>query len=267
VTHPPGPSFNVSIPNAARMYNFWLGGKDHYEADRKAAGEVMERLPDVVGGCRDNREFLKRVVRYLTAEAGIRQFIDIGTGLPTMENVHEVAQGVAPESRIVYVDYDPIVVMHAQALLATSQTVTVVHGDICKPEDIFLAPELTKLINFSQPVAILLFAILHFIPDEEGPARIAAALKEAMAPGSYLAISHATGDEVSTDDSSAAREVYARASAPMVPRSRGDVSKFFDGLNLLDPGLVDINHWPTVQEATVPRPRALFYGGVAVKQN
>jgi hypothetical protein len=161
-----GPPFDVTVPNAARIYDFMLGGKDNFHADRDAAARLLKVLPGSARACRDSRQFLQRAVRYL-ARAGIRQFIDIGSGLPTAGNVHQVAHEADPDARVAYADYDPIVLAHAKALLATSPAVTVIDGDLRKPGDILAHPGLTRLIDFRQPVAVLLAAVLHFMADDE----------------------------------------------------------------------------------------------------
>lgn len=252
--------FDVSVPNVARMYDYMLGGKDNFEADRAAAEELRKWLPDVVTTCRQNRKFLKRAVTYLAGECGIRQFIDIGAGLPTVENTHEVAQAVAPGVRVVYVDYDPVVLGHATAMLATEPDVIAVRGDLRNPASIFGSVAVGDLIDFTQPVAILLVAVLHFIRDTEDPYGLVGLLKAAMAPGSYMVISHATADNVSPEDKTAGLEVYEHASENVEPRSYGDVLKFFAGMELVEPGLVGISQW---RPDGMKSKRELVYGGVA----
>jgi O-methyltransferase involved in polyketide biosynthesis len=257
------PRFDTTVPNVARIYDYFLGGKDNYAADREAAAKIRELIPDAAIACRENRKFLQRVVRYL-AEAGIRQFIDIGTGLPTRGNVHEIAQKHAPGACVVYVDYDPVVVSHATAFLA-GDNVTAIRGDLRSPEEILSNPDLTKLIDLSEPVAILLIAVLHFIKDDEDPPGFLKTLKQAMAPGSYLAISHITGDQIAKEDSLAAQDIYTNASAPVVPRTHEEIIQFFDHLMLINPGLVNISKWPAELSVHGSTSRQLFYGGIAVK--
>ena len=272
------PLVNTSIPNVARIYDYLLGGKDNFAADRDAADELLALMPDARTACHQNRVFLQRAVRFLAREAGIRQFIDIGTGLPAQGNVHEIAQQTAPDARVVYVDYDPMVVSHAQALLATAPTVTVINGDLRHPGKILADPSLHKLIDFTQPVAILLVAILHFIADDEHPYQIADILKAAMPPGSYLVLSHITSDEVSEETSRKAQAVYDRATAPVCPRSHGAIRRFFDGLETgFEPGVTDVSRpqaWaprmPCEPELTHPivfEGRALIYAGIGRKQH
>jgi hypothetical protein len=190
----PPDGIDTRAPNPARIYDYLLGGKDHYPADRQAAEAVLAVAPQAREGARENRAFLQRAVRYL-AEAGVRQFLDIGTGLPTQGNVHQVAQAVMPEARVVYVDHDPVVHTHANALLTNNSPTTVaVIGDLREPEAILDHPEVRRLLDFTRPIAVLLVAVLHFIRDAEDPAGIVTRLRDAMAPGSYLVVSHATGD-------------------------------------------------------------------------
>jgi hypothetical protein len=262
----PGPKFDVSVPNVARIYDYMLGGKDNYQADRDAAEQLIKVLPEAELACRQNRRFLERVVRFLVSDRGIRQIIDIGTGLPTQGNVHQVAQEEAPATRVVYADYDRVVVRHAEALLARNERVAVVHADLRTPRELLTHRDLGKLIDFSQPVAILILATLHFITDDERPDEIIRLLRSTMARGSYLALSHITAEDVHPDDSKSAQAVYASASAPAIPRAREEIARFFDELELVPPGLVNINTWPAAQVRYIPETsKLLMYGGVARK--
>lgn len=254
--------FDVTVANVARIYDYLLGGKDNYEADRTAAEELQRVLPGIVQACRENREFLIRVVRFLAGEAGIRQFIDIGTGLPTMGNVHEIAQAVRAESRIVYVDYDPVVVRHAEALLTRNERVAVIQSDLRTPRELLTHPGIRAMIDFSQPVAILILATLHFLTDAEHPYEITGLLRATMAPGSYMAISHATQDAVTREQELDGLAVYEKASAPVVPRHYGQVLGFFDGMTLVTPGVVNICQWRSRKRKPGHQ---LIYGGVARK--
>jgi O-methyltransferase involved in polyketide biosynthesis len=255
---------DTSMPNAARIYDYLLGGKDNFQADRDAAWEILRQVPNSAVACRDNRAFLGRAVHYLAAEKGIRQFINIGCGLPTARNVHEIAQPASPGARVVYADYDPVVITHARAILEPrSSGLLAVEADLRAPGQITGDPGVRALIDFSQPVAILLFAVLHFLPGTDQPYEMARYLTHAMAPGSYLALSHITDEQVPQASSRAAQQVYQRASAPAVPRSRQAITRFFDGLELAVPGVADINLWP-VRSARPATPLAL-YGGVARK--
>jgi O-methyltransferase involved in polyketide biosynthesis len=258
---PGAPAFDTTVPNVARIYDFMLGGKDNFAADRAAAEKLAGQVPHCALAARQNRDFLGRVVRVL-AEAGIRQFLDIGSGLPTQSNVHEIAQAAAPGAHVVYADYDPVVVTHAMALLENgSQGVMVIKGDVRDPEKCL--GEAQRLLDFSEPVAVLLLAVLHFLTDDDQPHAVVRGLAEALAPGSAVAISHVTGEGTDPDKDQAAREVYRAASAPAVPRSRQDITRFFDGLQLMDPGVTDINRWPT-KAPGAPAPLS-FYGGAAIK--
>jgi O-methyltransferase involved in polyketide biosynthesis len=253
---------DMSVPNVARIYDFMLGGKDNFAADRQAAERVMREIPHSALACRQNRDFLGRAVRVL-ADRGIRQFIDIGSGLPTRDNVHQIVQRAYPGARVAYVDYDHIVVAHARALLEKgSPGVLVLQGDVREPGKII--SDAKGLIDFSEPVAVLLFAILHFLTDADDPHAIVASLAGHLAPGSAVAISHLTGEGTEPDKGLAAQQVYQGASAPAVPRSREDITQFFDGLELIDPGMTDINLWPA--RSLEPATPLTFYGGVARKR-
>ena len=232
-----------NTPNVARVYDYWLAGKDNFQIDRDFAEKIIAIEPSAPYMARQNRGFLGRVVRFLTKEAGIRQFIDIGTGLPTQQNVHQVAQDVAPDARIVYVDSDEVVRIHARALLGDNTNVTAIRADFRDPEAVLSHPDVHRLIDFDQPVALLLLAILHFIPDGDDPLGIIRRYHDAMAPGSHLAISCSTRD---ADPERAAKIIneYRKASAPAVLRGGAEILRFFDGFRLLDPGrLVYTPEW------------------------
>jgi len=254
---------DVTVPNVARIYDYILGGKDNFEADRAAAAQILAVIPGGSGPARMNRAFLGRVVHFLAADRGIRQFLDIGSGLPTASNVHEIAQAADPDARVVYVDNDPVVVLHAQAILEDrAKGVAAVRGDLRDPASITASPRVRELIDFSQPVAVLMFAVLHFVPDADDPRALLARFRDVIAPGSALALSHVTDENLDEEASQAGRAVYQGASAPIVPRSRAQIEGFFDGLDLLPPGVAGISHWPEPDPgAAVP----LFYGGVALK--
>jgi hypothetical protein len=248
---------DTGTPHPARMYDYFLGGKDNFPADRKAADMLLAVAPEARDLARQNRAFLQRAVRFLAGEAGIRQFIDIGTGIPTQGNVHEVAHALAPDARVVYVDNDPIVLTHSRALLAGHNT-TIVQGDLREPDAILDQPAVWQVIDFDQPVAILLVAILHFIKDEEGPDRIVARLRDAMAPGSYLVVSHGTGD-FNPDATPTAARAYGRSASQLSPRTHAEVLRYFDGLELLEPGLVPVSMWRP--DGDIPETKGV-YGGV-----
>jgi O-methyltransferase involved in polyketide biosynthesis len=252
------------VPNVARIYDYLLGGKDHFAADREAAEQLIRAIPDVAMFARQNREFLGRVVRYLAREAGIRQFIDIGTGLPTQGNVHQVAHDVDPGVRVVYVDHDPVVISHARALLAQHEpNVAAISGDLRDPAQILADPELRSLISPDEPVAVLLIAVMHFLPDADGPAAITDALMSAVPPGSYLALSHITAENVPAEANDQAKAVYDSATAQPHPRTRDELTRLFNGLQIVDPGVVDVAAW----HADPPSGRTLAYGGVGRKES
>ena len=242
---------DLKTPNVARMYDYLLGGKDNFAADREAVAEVVRCAPDTPFMARQNRAFLRRAVRFL-AEAGIRQFIDIGSGLPTQGNVHEIAHHVAPCAHVVYVDVEPIVLTHGRALLAHTPGVAVIRGDARDADDILNDPELGSLIDFDQPIAVLMLAVLHFIGDVDDPARIVARLRASMAPGSYLAISHVTADFDADRRVRDAGAVYEKATYQITLRSRAEVTRLFDGFKLLDPGLTTLSLWRPDPGSTVP---------------
>ncbi|WP_243719553.1 SAM-dependent methyltransferase [Actinomadura sp. KC06] len=255
--------FDVDTPNAARMYDYYLGGKDNYPADREAAEKIMALGPsrDI---CVANRRFLGRAVR-LAAREGIRQFLDLGTGLPTRENVHEVAQREAPGAHVVYVDYDPVVLAHARALKAIDATTTVVQEDVRKPREILDHPEVLGLIDFSEPVAVLFVAVLHCLTDDEDPWGVVRTFAERMAPGSHLIVSHLT-DDAHPDVGAAAREVYDAATAPLIHRGHAAISRFFDGFEVLEPGVTAVNEWRPEGDLDRERPGGeWFYVGVGRK--
>ncbi|WP_188196683.1 SAM-dependent methyltransferase [Nonomuraea sp. SYSU D8015] len=231
VTVPSG--IDPNRPNVARVYDYFLGGRDNFEADRAVADEILEQTPEVRDTTRANRELLGRVVRYLVKQ-GIRQFIDLGSGLPTQENVHQVAQAAVADARVVYIDYDPVVLCHGRALLATNPNTVVVRADLREPGTILEHPEVRALIDFTKPTAVLAFAVLHFLEDEQAYA-VGNTLMDACPAGSYLAVSHV----LDTDAAQKGRDIYARrnANANLVPRSREQIRRFFDGLVLVDPDL------------------------------
>jgi S-adenosyl methyltransferase len=259
---------DTSKPHPARMYDAYLGGKDNYAADREAVRQILRTFPEVRGMARANRAFMQRAVRFLVGEAGIRQIIDIGTGIPTAGNVHEVAAEVADGVRVAYVDNDPIVHAHANALLTGSGSTSIVLADLRDPASILDDPRLRQLIDFGQPVGLLLVAIMHFITDADEPARIIATLREALPEGSYLVLSHGTTDFHPTDVSSQASSLYDHATAPLVLRGFQQVSSFFEGFRLVEPGLVQAPLWRP--EGKPPRPRDLakigMYAGVGRRE-
>ncbi|GII85126.1 hypothetical protein Ssi03_31160 [Sphaerisporangium siamense] len=258
-----GPGFDPNTPNAARMYDYFLGGKDNLPADRDAADKVLKFVPEIPIGIRENRAFLIRAVRFL-AEQGIRQFLDIGAGLPTQRNVHQVAAEHAPGSRTVYVDNDPQVLVHARALLQDSPQVLVVEGDLRRPDEILADPALRRHLDLGEPVAVLLLAIVHFIRDSEDPAGVIAKIRGALPPGSYMAISHVAVDE-RPQAAPGVERVYSGASAPFVARMSREIEPFFDGLELVEPGIVNLHQWRSDSPVVAPeldRIGAYFLCGV-----
>jgi O-methyltransferase involved in polyketide biosynthesis len=236
------PDLDTNVANAARMWNYWIGGKDNFLADRQAGDQVLEAMPALPLVARSLRRFLTTTVDELTA-AGVRQFLDIGTGLPTADNTHDVAQRAAPESRIVYVDHDPVVIRHAQALLTSSPEgkTDYIQADLRDWETISAAAQRT--LDFSQPVAVLLIAVVHFILDEEDPHQMVSRIMADLAPGSYLAIAHAASD-IDADTAAAMASSYnATSSLTITPRDRATVARFFDGLEMTGPGLLPLAEW------------------------
>jgi SAM-dependent methyltransferase len=262
---PESSAINPAVPHPARVYDYWLGGKDNYKADREAAAEAVKIFPKTVESARSCRAFLSRVVTYLTAEAGIRQFLDLGSGLPSARNVHEVAQSIAPDSRVVYVDHDPVVMMHARALLRGSRrgATGYIEADLRRPEGILA--KAAETLDFGQPVAVLLLAVLHFVTDAQDPAGIIRALMDAAAPGSYLAIGHPTDDLYPELRVFAARMSELNPDIPATLRSRRQVRDLFAGLDLVEPGVVQISRWRP-ESGPEASAAAALWGGVARKQ-
>jgi SAM-dependent methyltransferase len=225
------------------MYDYYLGGKDNFEADRMAAEEIVRLVPAIRTQAIENRKFLRLAVRYLTVEAGIDQFLDIGVGLPTQGAVHKVAHEANPEARVAYVDYDPVVVLHGNALLTEADRSVVVKADVRQPGAILGDPVVSAHLDFSRPVAVTLLAVMHFISDEDDPYGIVAALRDALAPGSFLVLGHVSRDNVPADLAERVIKMYEQASEPLTPRSKDQVTRFFDGFKLVDPGITHENDW------------------------
>ena len=262
---PPPDGIDTTRPNVARIYDYLLGGKDNFAVDREAAKRLVDAIPDVAAIARDNRSFLGRVVRYLAIDGDIRQFLDLGSGLPTQANVHELAQGVAPDARVVYVDNDPVVASHGKALLASSGQVGMVFGDLRDPASILRHPDVLGLLDLAQPVAVLCTSTLHFIGDGAEPHRIMAEYRDHLAPGSYLAITHGTLEDDPAGEGEAAEGVYRQASAQLHVRTLPDVLRFFDGFELVEPGLAWIAEWrPEPGTAPIGRQHSMR-GGVGRK--
>jgi hypothetical protein len=260
---------DTTVAHAARVYDWLSGGVDNFEVDRQAAIQASADMPGGLHGVkanvRANRDFLGRAVRWLAGEAGVRQFLDIGTGIPSTDTVHGIAQQVAPASRIVYVDYDPIVLAHAHTLLnsTTEGATAFVNGDLRDPQDILLRAEAT--LDLGQPVAVVLVAVLHFIEDEDNPYGIVKQLMDATAPGSYLTISHGAADVDADNMALLAKRLSERSLETFVWRTREQVTRFFAGLELIDPGVVPVDHWHT-DPASPPCDQLVpLYGAIARK--
>jgi hypothetical protein len=256
---------NTAVPHSARIYDFLLGGKDNFEADRAAAAAIVESSPNLPTSMRANRQYMARVAHVLAAERGIRQFLDIGTGLPTSPNLHEVVQRVAPESRVVYVDNDPIVLVHARALLTTApEGVTAyVDADLRDVRAILEADAVRETLDFSRPVAVSLIAVLQFVTDEDEARRIIAALMAPLSSGSVLAISTVTAHN---SEAVAGAEAYIARGIPAKARTDEELAGLFGGLELLEPGVVLVNRWrPEPGSALVNDDHVLMSGAVAVK--
>ena len=233
---------DMTVPSVARVYDLFLGGKDNFAVDRELALRILRQAPETPDVAYANRRFLGRAVEFL-ARAGIRQFLDLGTGLPSQNNVHEVAQRIHPDARVVYVDNDPMVVAHARALLAGGDFTAVVHADIREPERILAHPVVQKMIDFSEPVALMCVAVLHFVSDEQDPWYVVSALTERLSPGSYLAVSHGAFGGHPAEVAAGYGDEYKNSSAPVTLRDRDAIARFFDGFDLVDPGLVPAPEW------------------------
>jgi hypothetical protein len=260
----PPPDIDISVAHVARVYDYWLGGKTNFTPDQVAARAAMRAAPHVAEGVRGNRAFLARAVRYLVGRAGVRQFLDIGTGIPAADNTHEVAQAMARECRVVYVDNDPIVLSHARALLTsgTKGATAYLDEDLRNVGEIIHAAAGT--LDFTEPVAVMLIGILQCIPDEDDPAGIIKLLMDAVPPGSYLAISHPASDIDVVGIRNLAYQLHERMSMELRFRSRAEVAALFDGLELVEPGLVRVPEWRPDSDADLANP-ATVWGGVARK--
>jgi S-adenosyl methyltransferase len=261
---PIAPKVDVTVAHISRVYDYWLGGKDNFAADRIAAERVIAAYPDIVRSARGNRAFLGRAVRYLVREAGVRQFLDIGTGLPAADNTHEVAQSEAPECRVVYVDNDPVVLSHAKALLASGPdgVTAYVDADLRDPETILAAA--ADVLDFSRPVAVMLVAILQHIGDQDDPYGIVARLVAAVPPGSYLALSHPARDIHATAMAEIADRMNKLVAEKVTFRTQAEVLRFFDGLELVEPGVVPVPRWRPAAYLDAASP-TVMWGGVGRK--
>ncbi|MBL1098744.1 SAM-dependent methyltransferase [Streptomyces coffeae] len=260
-------NIDTTKPHSARMYDYYLGGKDHYEVDEQAAAHVIAVYPGIKTCARTNRSFMHRATRWLAKEAGIRQFLDIGTGIPTEPNLHQVAQDVAPDARIVYADNDPIVLAYAQALLhGTPEGRTAyLQADVREPERILTAPELHETLDLNQPLALSFNALFHFVPDEYQPYALVRQFVEALPSGSYLVLSHCTPDfDPETWEKVAA--IYRGGGIPAQVRSKAEVERFFEGLELVAPGVEEPHRWkPDGEVPALSSADVSFWVGVARK--
>jgi hypothetical protein len=248
-------------PSTARIYDYWLGGAHNFAADRRVAEQVIAAFPDIVPVARANRAFLRRAVEFLV-DAGVRQFLDVGSGVPTVGHVHEIAQRRSPDSRVVFVDIDPVAVEHSRLMLSGNDLTAVVHEDVRRPERILDAPEVRGLFDLEQPVAVLVVSLLHFLPDADDPAGIVSGLTAPLVSGSYLVVSH--GTEEGSNDAAAGREVYRRAGIEMTLRTRQQVEALFKGFDLVEPGLVWLPQWRPESSmdvfAAIPESSAMYAG-------
>jgi hypothetical protein len=240
---PPAPGIDITKPHVARMYDYYLGGKHNYAADRETAEQVLQAMPLLRPAALANRRFLIESVQWLVREAGIRQFLDIGSGLPTQQNVHEVAQSIDPDAKVVYVDHDPLVRVHAEALLATSPNTIVVDGDLRDPAALLARPEIRGHLDFTKPIALLLVAVLHFIEDTQQAYDIVKTLCGALPSGSYLVLSHVLGDGQHKQAADKVRSIYSRTNTGGYPRSKEEILGFFSGLTPVGGGLVHVSEW------------------------
>jgi len=258
------PDFDTSVPHVARVYDYWLGGKDNFAADREMGERTLAAYPNLVFSVRANRAFLARTVRFLAAEAGIRQFLDIGTGIPTANNTHEVAQRVAPECRIVYVDNDPVVLSHAKALLKSSPegACAYIDADLRDPGTILAGA--AKTLDFSQPIAVMLIAVMHFVGDDAQASAIMNQLTGACVPASYVALSHAASDIDAEQMAEMIRRLNETTAEKTTLRDRAGVTRLFDGLELVEPGVIRAAEWRPDTDLEAASPAALW-GGVARK--
>ncbi|MFC5752733.1 SAM-dependent methyltransferase [Actinomadura rugatobispora] len=262
----PVPGIDATRASVARMYDYYLSGKDNFQVDRDAAEQVRRAMPEIGELARENRSFLRRSVRYM-ARRGIRQFLDIGSGLPTVGNTHEIAQRIIADARVVYVDSDPVVLTHGRALLATNEFTTVAQADMRRPAEVLEHARRTGLIDFSAPVGVLMIAMTHFLTlDERGA--VMRTLRDALAPGSHLAATHVTTEGHSAEAVEQIETVYATTPTPIYFRSKADIAPFFEGFGLVEPGLVTIDAWNPegdLQDEPLKDVGTWLYGGVGRK--
>ncbi|MFF4261521.1 SAM-dependent methyltransferase [Streptomyces virginiae] len=267
------PGIDISVPSVSRIYDYYLGGSHNFEVDRQTARRAMEFMPGLPKIMQANRAFMRRAVRHAVAE-GVTQFLDIGSGIPTFGNVHEIAQAASPQARVVYVDHDPVAVAHSRAVLTGDDRSGIVAADLRKPKEILAAPEVGRLLDLGRPVALLLVAVLHFLEDTDDPYAAVAELRDALAPGSLLILTHASYEGIPLTQETAAGTVgvYRDMRNPLVMRTREQISGFFEGFEMLEPGLVSMPDWrpdrpDDGEDAETPEDPYAFsgFGGVGRK--
>ncbi|MEU4762823.1 SAM-dependent methyltransferase [Actinosynnema sp. NPDC023794] len=256
-------SVDLDRPSAARMYDYFLGGSHNFAVDREAAKSVEQIFPGMSGAARANRSFLRRAVRYLLSQ-GIDQFLDLGSGIPTVGNVHEIAQQTNPAARVVYADVEPVAVAHSTALLADNPLASAIQADLRDPDSVLGNEEVRAVLDFDRPIGLLMVAVLHFVPDEDEPGAAIARYRQALAPGSFVAVSHASWDGVSQEGRESGEQVnaiYRRTDSPLVLRTGAEVAAFFTGLEVVEPGVVPLSEWrPDSDDAYISA-----YAGVGKK--
>ncbi|WP_327433855.1 SAM-dependent methyltransferase [Streptomyces sp. NBC_01236] len=237
-------SIDISVPSVSRIYDYYLGGSHNFEVDREAARKAMEFMPGLPKIMQANRAFMRRAVRF-AADEGIDQFLDIGSGIPTFGNVHEVAQAARPGAHVVYVDHDPVAVAHSESVLKGNEDADVVAADLLKPQEILASPQVQRLIDLNRPVALLLVAILHFVEDADDPYSAVAELRDALAPGSLLVVTHASyeGIPLPAERAEGTVDVYKNIRNPLIMRTRDEIARFFEGYDMVEPGLVPMPNW------------------------
>jgi hypothetical protein len=268
MTAPSLEPIGLNRPNAARMYDYFLGGSHNFPIDRQAAETALAGFPGLAAGMRANRAFLRRAVRFLVS-AGVDQFLDLGSGIPTVGNVHDIAQQINPDARVVYVDIEPIAVAHSYAMLAENDRAFVVQADLRRPAEVLATPEVRGLFDLQRPIGVLLVGVVHFIPDADDPQGIVGQYRDAITPGSYVAVTNAAIDESRVAENEAAKKVYASTPTPLTFRSREAVAGMLDGLTPVEPGVVELLQWrpDSGDELTVdPSFSPFAYAGVGLKE-
>jgi hypothetical protein len=261
------PEINVGSAHPARVYDYFIGGKDNFAADRVLGDAITAQVPSAPYSARANRAFLGRAVRYLVRERGVRQFLDVGTGIPSAGNTHEVAQGLAADARALYVDNDPIVLAHARALMSShpAGATAFIQADAREPGEILANPALRETLDLTEPVALMLVSILPFFPDDENPQGIVSTLLDALPPGSYLTISHITADFIKPEQAAGAVAAGQQNGVTYVPRTKAQVTAFFSGLDLVEPGVVPLLTWHPDDGLPADPHAASAYAGMARK--